>query len=132
MSLDQESRKAIVDYRVERAEATIIEAKGVAESGWYNLSVNRLYYAVYYVSSALLISKGLPANTHAGVLSLLHLHFVKPGILSLEEGSLLGQLFNLRQSGDYEDFKQVTKAQLDELTPRTEQLVDKLKKLIEI
>ena len=43
MSLDQESRKAIVDYRVERAEATIVEAKGVAESGWYNLSVNRLY-----------------------------------------------------------------------------------------
>ncbi|MBQ3699665.1 MAG: antitoxin [Prevotella sp.] len=62
--------------------------------------------------------------------SLLQLHFVKTGVLTLEEGALVGMLFNLRQSGDYEDFKQVTKEQIDELAPMTALLVDKLKTLI--
>ena len=62
--------------------------------------------------------------------SLLQLQFVKTGVLTLEEGALVGMLFNLRQSGDYEDFKQVTKEQIDELAPMTALLVDKLKTLI--
>ncbi len=131
MSLEDKDRKAIVQYRIERSVATLIEARGVAKEGWFNLSANRLYYAVYYAASSLLISRGIPANTHSGILSQMHLHFVKTGILSLQEGALLGQLFNLRQSGDYEDFKQVTKAQLDELTPLTEALIEKIKSLIE-
>ena len=130
MSLEDKDRKAIVQYRIERSVATLIEARGVAKEGWFNLSANRLYYAVYYAASSLLISRGIPANTHSGILSQMHLHFVKTGILSLQEGALLGQLFNLRQSGDYEDFKQVTKAQLDELTPLTEALIEKIKSLI--
>jgi uncharacterized protein (UPF0332 family) len=130
MSLDEEDRKSVVSYRLERAEATLAEAQGVAERGWYNLSANRLYYAVYYAASALLISKGLPVRSHAGVKSMLHLHFVKTGVLTLEDGALVGMLFNLRQSGDYEDFKQVTKLQIEELTPMAVRLVGKIKTLI--
>ena len=124
MSLSEADRKSVVAYRLERAEATFAEALGVAERGWYNLSANRLYYAVYYAASALPVSKGLPTRSHAGVRSLLQLHFVKTGVLTLEEGALVGMLFNLRQSGDYEDFKQVTKEQIDELAPMTALLVD--------
>jgi uncharacterized protein (UPF0332 family) len=130
MSLKNEDRLAVVKYRIERADATLLEAVGVAESGWYNLSANRLYYAIYYAASALLISRGIPTKSHSGVKSLIHQHFVRTGILTLEEGSLIGMLFNLRQSGDYEDFKQVTKEHIEELTPKTILLVKKIKTLI--
>lgn len=132
MSLNEQDRKSVVEYRLERAEASITEAQGVAGHGWYNLAANRLYYAAYYAASALLISKGLPTKSHAGVKSMLHFHFVKTGILTLEDGALVGLLFNLRQSGDYEDFKQVTKSQIDELTPLVVQFVEKLKTLASI
>ena len=62
MSLSEADRKSVVAYRLERAEATFAEALGVSERGWYNLSANRLYYAVYYAASALLVSKGLPTH----------------------------------------------------------------------
>lgn len=132
MSLTEQDRKSVVEYRLERAEASIAEAQGVAGHGWYNLAANRLYYAAYYAASALLISKGLPTKSHAGVKSMLHFQFVKTGILTLEDGALMGLLFNLRQSGDYEDFKQVSKSQIDELTPLVVQFVEKLKTLVSI
>lgn len=60
MSLDTESRRAVVEYRIERSYKTLDEAREVAAQGWYNLSANRLYYALWYVGSALLISIGHP------------------------------------------------------------------------
>ena len=132
MSLQTEDRRAIVAYRMERADATLEEARGVAERKWYNLAANRLYYAAYYAASALLISNGIPTRTHSGVISQVNLHYVKTGKLALEYGALLGQLFSLRQSGDYEDFKQVTKEQFDELAPKTSEFVEMLKKLVSL
>lgn len=132
MSMDVESRRAIVEYRIERAYKTLEEAEEVAKQGWYNLSANRLYYALWYVGSALLISIEHPVKTHSGMIAQINLHYVKEGILSIDDGALLSQLFSLRQSSDYEDFKQVSKELLDDLFPQVRELVDKLKNLIKI
>ncbi len=43
--LDDERRKALVDYRLERAYATMEEAAVMTEKEFYNAAVNRLYYA---------------------------------------------------------------------------------------
>lgn len=130
--MDVESRRAIVEYRIERAYKTLEEAEEVAKQGWYNLSANRLYYALWYVGSALLISIEHPVKTHSGMIAQINLHYVKEGILSIDDGALLSQLFSLRQSSDYEDFKQVSKELLDDLFPQVRELVDKLKNLIKI
>ncbi|MBQ9417128.1 MAG: HEPN domain-containing protein [Bacteroidales bacterium] len=64
---------------------------------------NRLYCAVYYVVSAFLLQNGYSVQTHHGIIQLLGLHFIKTGILEKEYGTLYGQLFSLRQTGDYGD-----------------------------
>lgn len=43
--------------------------------------MNRLYYACYYAVTALLISNGLNATTHAGVRTMLGLKFIKTGLV---------------------------------------------------
>ena len=103
----------------------------VANQGRYNLAANRLYYAVYYAASALLISNERPVKTHSGMLSQMNLLYVKTGILTFDDGALISQLFSLRQSSDYEDFKEVTQENIEDLTPRVKKLVDKLKNLVE-
>ena len=56
MSLESENRKAIVDYRTEKAALALEDADFLIDAGKYNLAANRLYYALYYASSALLIT----------------------------------------------------------------------------
>lgn len=132
MSLTDKDRSAIVAYRIERAYLTLDEAAEVAAQKRYNLSANRLYYALWYIGSALLISIGHPVKTHSGMIAQINLYYVKNGILSFDDGALLSQMFSLRQSSDYEDFKQVTEEQLEELAPKVRELVDKLKNLISL
>ena len=54
-TLDEQSRRALVSYRIERADETIIEAKLLAGDGHYNAAMNRLYYACFYAALALLV-----------------------------------------------------------------------------
>ena len=81
-TLDEQSRKALVSYRLERADETMKEAEILAREQHYNAAANRLYYACYYAASALLVSNTISASTHAGVKTMLGMHFVSKGILS--------------------------------------------------
>ncbi len=104
MSITQEERKAIVDYRLEKAETSIEEAQKISSLSLWNIAANRLYYALYYAASALLINDGLTSHTHRGLISQVHLNYVKTDKLTEENGRLLRRLFTLRHEGDYEDF----------------------------
>ena len=132
MSLGQENRKAVVEYRLERAYRTLEESKMLVEIGSLNLAANRLYYALYYMASALLISIGVPTKSHAGLMTQINLHLVKTGIIPAENAKLMRTIFNLRQESDYDDFMEVQMADIEEYTPRVTELVDKLRSLIDL
>lgn len=50
MPLTDEERRAIVVYRLEKAEGALVEARDCASLGHWTLAANRLYYAAYYAS----------------------------------------------------------------------------------
>lgn len=91
--LTDEERKTLVANKVRRSRETWTEAKGIIANGYWYAAANRLYYACYYMVSALLLKKGVSANTHGGVIGLFGLHFIKSGIISHEMGKLYSQLF---------------------------------------
>ena len=131
MSLTDEERDAVVKYRIEKSMKSFQEAEKVSEICLWNIAANRLYYALYYAASALLLSKGIATKRHSGLITQMHLNFVKTGILTVEEGSLFKVMFELRHEGDYEDFVDVERADIEEYIPQVKELVDKLKNLIE-
>lgn len=131
MMTDQE-RREIVLYRLEKAANTLEYAQRNLNYGMYSVAANRLYYAFYYAASALLISVKIEAHSHSGVQSMMHLHFVKTGKLSEEDGILMRRLFVMRQSSDYEDFVDYQKDDIEPLFPLTEALINKIKGFVEI
>lgn len=63
MSLGKEEIIAIVAYRKEKAYATLKEVEDMIDTEHWNLAVQRLYYACFYMASALLMSYGFNART---------------------------------------------------------------------
>ena len=130
MPLTDEERKAIVVYRLEKSNNAMVEAKDCASLGHWNLAANRLYYAAYYASSALLISAGYAAKTHDGTIGMIGQHYVRTGVLANEDGSLLARLQNMRHTGDYDDFLDWTKEDVEPYIAKTEAFVEKVKEII--
>ena len=128
--LTPKDRKNLIDYRLSRAFETIDEAKYNADGGYYNTAVNRLYYAAYYAASALMLANGINANTHAGIKTMLSLHFVRTRLLDVEHGRTFLTLFENRQSGDYEDFVYCDLNLFNLLLPNTIAFIEAIKSLI--
>lgn len=127
--LTPEHRAALVEYRLERAHCTLEEADYMRNGNYYNAAVNRLYYACFYATSALLIAKGIETATHNGVKTMLSYHFVRTGLLDLEHGATFSNLFDKRHSGDYEDFAYCDAALVDYLCPRAESFIRAVEEL---
>lgn len=126
MSLSDEERIAVVSCRIEKAQNAINEAEKVSAIGLWNIAANRLYYALFYASTAILIKKGLSAHTHTGVIAMISLHLVQQSLLSTEDIRLIRKLFSLRQEGDYEDFVDVTEEDIQQYLPMVKALLDKM------
>ena len=132
MTLLPTDRKNIILYRKERAYQTLKEAKYNSEASFWNLVANRFYYAIFYICEALLLSKNIPINSHRGLIRMMGLNFIKTGILSQEEGDLLGKLFRMRQEGDYDDLLYWTEEEIMPLFPQVEELIKKIDGLIDL
>lgn len=130
MQLTEEERKAIVVYRLEKAESALVEAKDCVSLNHWNLAANRLYYAAYYASSALLISAGHAAKTHEGTIGMIGQHYVRTGVLTNEDGALLARLQNMRHTGDYDDFFDWTQEDVEPYIPKAEAYIEKIKSII--
>jgi uncharacterized protein (UPF0332 family) len=130
MRLPDDKRKALVDLRIERANETILEVPYLIEQGFYRTAANRLYYACYYIVSALLLSRCFETKTHQGIISMFALNFVKEGIVSIEDGHLYRSLYELRQTGDYDEFKIVDEEDVVSRLQPAEQFIKTIEKLI--
>ena len=130
-SLDKESRDSLIVYRTERAYGSLKEAKLMAQAGFYNASINRLYYACYYMAVALLLKNNISAQTHSGVKTMLGMHFTSKGKLSISASKIFATLFEKRHSSDYDDFVYCDQEMFDELYPKAEAFIEEVKELIE-
>ena len=95
MSLNVEERKAVVEFRLEKALRAYEQACAVVGMGFWETIANRLYYSAYNAVSALLIAYQHNAQTHSGVIHLFGQHFVKNGLFDAEDGRLYHQLFSM-------------------------------------
>jgi uncharacterized protein (UPF0332 family) len=130
MNLTDEEREAVVFYRIQKANETWKEAEGIAKLGYWNAVVNRLYYACYYMTSALLICNGHTAQTHAGVIRLFGLNFVIKGLVSKEQSRFYSRLYELRQTGDYDDLYNLTEAEVQPLIDAARKYINELEILL--
>ena len=81
--LDEESKNALINYRIQRAYETLKEAQVMMRESFYNAAVNRLYYACYYAAVSLLLKYDHQPQTH-----IMELRLCLDYILSLPESFL--------------------------------------------
>ena len=126
MSLEEENRKDIVNYRIERAFTALEQAKLNLKLNCLEVTANRLYYAAYYAVSSLLISNKIPAHSHEGNVTQFGLLFVKTGKVNREDGKLLSHLLTMRIKGDYSDRFGLTEEDVLPLIEPTERFIKKI------
>jgi len=128
--MDENVKWDIVCYRRRKAHDLMHDVDVLIENGLWNSAVNRMYYACFHIVSALLILQGIEVKSHMGVRQAFGLHFVKTGRLSAECGRIFSRLYDKRQSSDYDDFREFTKEEVENLYPQATLLIENAEALI--
>lgn len=104
MSNEVYDKRALIEYRLERAREALSDARLILDQhGSPAGAINRAYYAMFYAALALLITIDQGSSKHQGVLALFDRHFIKTNILPRDLGRMLHRAFEMRQVGDYRD-----------------------------
>jgi uncharacterized protein (UPF0332 family) len=128
--MNSQERQELVKYRIRKARETYNEVSLHIENKLWATAVNRLYYACYYAVIALLIDKGIQPQTHAGVRQMFGLHFIKNGILENEVGKFFSDIYDIRQTGDYDDFISFEEEEVLDLLAPANNLITKAEELL--
>jgi len=130
MGLTEDERKAVVLLRLNNARQTLEDTKIIANNKLWKAAANRLYYACFYASSALMVKFGFEAKTHAGIIRLLGLNFISKNLINSELGEVYYKLFTLRQKGDYDDWIVVKESDIIPLLEPAEKFITEIENLI--
>ncbi len=87
---------------VEKAKKYLKTAELVLNHGDYDTAVSRIYYSMFYLVKALLLTKNITPKTHSGTINAFSQNFIKNKILLKETGKQFKNAFDKRLQGDYD------------------------------
>ena len=101
---------SLIDGSLEKAKEKLRVAQGLLRDQAFEDAVSRAYYAVFHAAQALLLTEGLTAGTHQGLVNLFGLHLVKTGKFEKKFGRYLANLKDARENSDYEIYSGIDQA----------------------
>lgn len=87
---------------------TLKAAEVTFANGFYETSINRSYYAVFYAANALLMKKGIKTKTHKGIVKKFNLEYIHNDNFDKDLGRILSKLQKERIKADYDFYLKPT------------------------
>lgn len=93
--------KKATDDLVSKASESLKAAEVLFREGFYDFSVSRAYYAMFYLAQAALLTKGLSFGKHSAVIAAFGREFAKAGVVDTRFHRNLKRAYDRRTVGDY-------------------------------
>ncbi len=102
MSEDILNKRYQIQSYLAHAHESLESGASSLENGFYATAINRAYYAIFYATSGLLLTRDLIRGKHSSVLAAFRQHFVRPGLIEAEYSDLYGDVMDARVDSDYD------------------------------
>ncbi len=123
-----DARTLDVELELGHAQSAQRAAELLRDSGLYNDALNRLYYALYHVVTALLLSSGVEPRRHRALPGLLGTHF--GNVLGPGELAVVARAATWRDLADYERTWQANLEVVSQAFAEIEPLMQRLRELL--
>jgi uncharacterized protein (UPF0332 family) len=130
MIIEEDKRQAIIAYRIEQAKGLIKEIETLINSDSLIFAVNRIYYGMFYMLTALAIKNKFETSKHQQLLGWFNKTFIKNEIIEYKYGEYIRKAYNNRISGDYDTFIEFKKEEVLEMFEELKDFINVLDNFI--
>ncbi|MBR0270872.1 MAG: HEPN domain-containing protein [Methanobrevibacter sp.] len=115
----------------DKSNKKLILAKTAYSMDDYSDAVSLSYYAMFLVAKALILKKGIKApKTHAGLIHLFNLHYVKEDEFSYEKYKYLASTQAQRENADYDAIDEIDERIARKRIKQAEEFIAEAKKFL--
>lgn len=125
------NKQLSIQLKLAKAKLLLSEVPVLEEHQLNATAINRLYYACYHATRALLLTKDLIPKTHKGVVTMLHKHFVLEKLFDTAKAAFFSRLMKERMDDDYSDFLSVANETINEFAEPAKKYIDYIEELIQ-
>jgi hypothetical protein len=126
----QFDKDVLIKYRMERSKETIKEARIAIDNKFLYMAQNRIYYAIFYIVSALALKNNFSTSKHSQLMGWFNNNFVNTGIVQEELGEIYRVSFRNRQKSDYDDMIHLDRSEVENHFKDMLHFVGSIEKLI--
>ncbi len=101
-----------ISYRLSRSEEAIKDTELAIKNNSLFNAENRIYYAIYYLVSALAAKNNYSTSKHKQLRNWFHDNFIRNETVSQDLWKIYKKAFDNRIAGDYDDFKEFSDEQV--------------------
>ncbi len=128
--LTDDERRLLVEHRINRAKDSREDARVAFANNRFVNTVNRCYYAMFYMVSALALFDGFTSSKHKQMLGWFNRTYIASGVLNVELKNILVYAFDSRDDGDYQDWKTFSQEEVAQLCNDTDFFLRELEAFI--
>ncbi len=111
--MKQHNKSDLVQYRISKSKEASYDAKLALENERYANALNRIYYSIFYIVSALALKYDFSTSKHKQLLGWFNFNFVKNGLIDHKLNEIYKNAYDNRQEADYEDFIEYEKMEIE-------------------
>ena len=125
-----ENTRIIIGIRLEKALQELEAVRQLIDSAMYRIAISRAYYAVFGITTAVLLTKDIDRSKHSGVQAAFGHYFIKPGIIEPGYGKVYSLLRRAREESDYSDYARFTQERAEKMLADAERFVARMERYL--
>ncbi|HYX10178.1 MAG TPA: HEPN domain-containing protein [Bacteroidales bacterium] len=99
MTIDDDYKKSLIQYRLEEAKDTIDDVQLLIENDRLRAAINRIYYGMFYSLLALGLAHGFETSKHPQLIGWFNKNFIYSKKIESEYGKMINKAYNRRTKG---------------------------------
>mgnify|MGYP001445145072 FL=1 len=112
--MKQEHKELIIKHKIFKAKETIKDAEIAIKNQRYNNAMNRIYYAIFHIISALSVKYDFSTSKHKQLMGWFNKNFIYTNKIDTKLYKIYSKAFSNRQESDYEDFVTFLEEEVEE------------------
>lgn len=132
MTLNDDEKKSLIQYRLKEAEETIEDVRLLIENDRLRAAVNRVYYGMFYSLLALGLAYEFETSKHPQLIGWFNKNFIHDKKIEPEYGKMINKAYNRRTKGDYDVYVDFDKDIVIEMFDEMKDFIYRIKKYLEL
>ena len=130
MTLNNDSREILINHNIQKAYQAIKDAEMLLNSRSFTGTLNRIYYGIFYIISALGIKYKYTTSKHSQLIGWFNKNFVRNNKVERKIGKIIYNAFEQRMESDYNPIAKFCYEEVVEAMENMKEVIFVIEKLI--